>query len=71
MLINNENFLTIQSFSETRWLSNGNMFKRLEEKKISISNLLLSPYNKYGIEINENEWTIINGLNEIINGINN
>ena len=71
MLINNENFLTIPSFSETRWLSIGNMFKRLEEKKISISNFLLSPYNKYGIEINENEWTIINGLNEIINGINN
>lgn len=70
MLINKENFLTIPSFSETRLLSIGNMFKRLDEKRIPISNFLLSPYNKNGIEISENEWTIINGLNEIINGIN-
>lgn len=70
MISKKEDFLIIPSYSPTRWLSIGNILKRLVEKQQAILNFLNSRYNINNIEFNDIEWTTITILNSIVNGIN-
>lgn len=70
MLMKNEDFLIVPSFSQTRWLSVGNILKRLIQKQHAITTFLNSNYNINNIEFNDIEWTTISILNNIVNDIN-
>ena len=65
------NFLTIPTYSQTRWLSTGNMFKRLENSRDEITAFLNSDFNTNDVVITEDEWVFVSIMNTIINDVNN
>lgn len=63
-------FWTIPSFSQTRWLSIGTMFKRLKDYHDTIKSYINSEYNINQIYFNDIEWTSIFILSDIIDEMN-
>ena len=70
MVINGAGFLTIPTYSVTRWLSCGEMLNRLAKHKETIVSFLNSPFNVNRVWFEDEEWVLIDVLSSIITGIN-
>ena len=70
LISNNATFWTIPKFSQTRWLSIGNMFKRLQNQKHIIQKYINSSLNIHNVFFSDYEWVVIDIFADIIGSIN-